>query len=104
MQVTDSKRGAALARVLGRNPAALMRGRSPTMLSVTLRQLARGAGMSLADCFQMELQLAAHSFIQGDFLEGVRAVLIDKDNAPRWQPDRIEAVSEASIDAFFSAD
>jgi enoyl-CoA hydratase/carnithine racemase len=84
--------------------AALMRGRSPTMLSVTLRQLARGAGMSLADCFQMELQLAAHSFIQGDFLEGVRAVLIDKDNAPRWQPDRIEAVSEASIDAFFSAD
>jgi enoyl-CoA hydratase/carnithine racemase len=83
--------------------ATLMRSRSPTMLSVTLRQLERGAGMSLADCFQMELGMAAQSFVQGDFLEGVRAVLIDKDNAPRWRPARIEEVSEASIDAFFSA-
>jgi enoyl-CoA hydratase/carnithine racemase len=84
--------------------AALMRSRSPTMLSVTLRQLERGADMSLADCFRMELGMAAHSFIQGDFVEGVRAVLIDKDNAPRWRPSRIEAVSEAAIDAFFGPD
>jgi enoyl-CoA hydratase/carnithine racemase len=81
--------------------ATLMRSRSPTMLSVTLRQLARGAGMSLADCFRMELGMAAHSFIQGDFVEGVRAVLIDKDNAPRWQPGQIEEVTEDSIEAFF---
>jgi enoyl-CoA hydratase/carnithine racemase len=71
------------------------------MLSVTLRQLARGAVMNLADCFRMELGMAAHSFIQGDFVEGVRAVLIDKDNAPRWQPGRIEEVAEDSIEAFF---
>jgi enoyl-CoA hydratase/carnithine racemase len=83
--------------------AALMRSRSPTMLSVTLRQLERGAALSLADCFRMELGLAAHSFIQGDFIEGVRAVLIDKDNAPRWNPARIEEVSDASVDAFFAA-
>jgi enoyl-CoA hydratase/carnithine racemase len=81
--------------------ATLMRSRSPTMLCVTLCQLERGAGMNLADCFRMELKLAAHSFAQGDFVEGVRAVLIDKDNAPRWQPGRIEDVSPASIDAFF---
>jgi enoyl-CoA hydratase/carnithine racemase len=81
--------------------ATLMRSRSPTMLSVTLRQLARGAAMDLADCFRMELGMAAHSFIQGDFVEGVRAVLIDKDNAPRWQPSRIEEVAEGSIEAFF---
>ena len=60
--------------------AQLMRSRSPTMLSVTLRQLQRGAALGLADCFRMELGMAAHSFEQGDFLEGVRAVLIDKDN------------------------
>jgi enoyl-CoA hydratase/carnithine racemase len=84
--------------------AALMRSRSPTMLSVTLRQLERGAEMSLADCFRMELGMAAYSFTQGDFVEGVRAVLIDKDNAPRWRPSRIEDVSEASIDPFFRAD
>jgi enoyl-CoA hydratase/carnithine racemase len=81
--------------------AKLMRSRSPTLLSVTLRQLQLGAGMSLADCFRMELGMAAHSFEQGDFIEGVRAVLIDRDNAPRWQPGRIEDVTEAMIDAFF---
>jgi enoyl-CoA hydratase/carnithine racemase len=82
--------------------ATLMRSRSPTMLNVTFRQLARGAEMSLADCFRMELGMAAQSFVQGDFIEGVRAVLIDKDNAPRWQPGRIEEVAQASVDAFFS--
>jgi enoyl-CoA hydratase/carnithine racemase len=83
--------------------ATLMRARSPTLLSVTLRQLQRGAGMSLADCFRMELGMAAHSFEQGDFLEGIRAVLIDKDNKPRWRPSRIDDVTESMIDAFFKA-
>jgi enoyl-CoA hydratase/carnithine racemase len=82
--------------------ATLMRSRSPTLLSVTLRQLQRGASMSLADCFRMELGMAAHSFEQGDFLEGVRAVLIDKDNKPHWRPSRIEDVTESMIDAWFS--
>jgi enoyl-CoA hydratase/carnithine racemase len=81
--------------------AQLMRSRSPTMLSVTLRQLQRGAALDLADCFRMELGMAAQSFEQGDFLEGVRAMLIDKDNAPRWQPSRIEDVKDAAVEAFF---
>jgi enoyl-CoA hydratase/carnithine racemase len=84
--------------------AKLMRSRSPTLLSVTLRQLQRGATLSLADCFRMELGMAAHSFEQGDFIEGVRAVLIDKDNTPRWQPSRVEDVTDAMIDAFFVKD
>jgi enoyl-CoA hydratase/carnithine racemase len=83
--------------------AQLMRSRSPTLLSVTLRQLQRGARMSLADCFRMELGMAAYAFEQGDFLEGVRAVLIDKDNQPRWRPIRIEDVTDSMIDAWFSA-
>ena len=83
--------------------AQLMRSRSPTLLSVTLRQLQRGASMSLADCFRMELGMAAYSLEQGDFLEGVRAVLIDKDNKPRWRPGRIEDVTDSMIDAWFSA-
>ncbi len=81
--------------------ARLLRSRSPTLMSVTLRQLQRGASMGLADCFRMELGMAAYAFEQGDFLEGVRAVLIDKDNAPRWRPGRIEDVTEAMIGAFF---
>lgn len=81
--------------------AALMRSRSPTMLSVALRQLERGRSMSLADCFRMEFGMMEQCFQQGDFLEGVRSVIIDKDNSPRWNPRRLDEVSEASIEAFF---
>ena len=81
--------------------AKLMRSRSPTMLCVTLRQLQLGKELSLAACFRMELAMAQQSFEQGDFVEGVRALLIDKDNAPQWKPARIEEVTDAMIDAFF---
>jgi enoyl-CoA hydratase/carnithine racemase len=81
--------------------AKLMRTRSPTMLGATLRQLQRGRSLSLAACFRMELAMAQQCFEQGDFLEGVRALIIDKDNSPRWSPGRIEDVTETMIDAFF---
>ena len=84
-----------------RHTAAIMRSRSPTMVCVTFSQLRRAAALSLADCFRMELGMAAHSFEQGDFLEGVRAVLIDKDDAPRWRPGRIEEVSDSKVEEFF---
>jgi enoyl-CoA hydratase/carnithine racemase len=84
-----------------RQSAKLMYSRSPTMLKVTLRQLQRGKDMSLAACFRMELSMAQECFAQGDFLEGVRALIIDKDNAPRWMPNRIEDVTDAMVDAFF---
>lgn len=97
---SESRRGYA---PWAEQTAKLMRSRSPTLLGVTLRQLQRGATLSLADCFRMELGMAAYAFEQGDFLEGVRAVLIDKDNHPRWQPSRIEDVTDTMIDAFFAA-
>jgi enoyl-CoA hydratase/carnithine racemase len=81
--------------------AALMRTRSPTMLAVTLRQLQRGKDMGLADCFRMEFAMAQQCFEQGDFLEGVRALIVDKDNAPRWTPNRIEDVNDTVVDGFF---
>jgi enoyl-CoA hydratase/carnithine racemase len=81
--------------------AKLMRGRSPTMMSVTLSQLQRAKSMGLADCFRMELGMVEQCFEQGDFVEGVRALIIDKDNAPRWKPDRLDEVTDASVEAFF---
>jgi enoyl-CoA hydratase/carnithine racemase len=81
--------------------AQLMRTRSPTMLAVTLRQLQRGKDMTLAECFGMELAMAPQCFEQGDFLEGVRALIVDKDNSPRWTPNRIEDVTDAMVDEFF---
>jgi enoyl-CoA hydratase/carnithine racemase len=81
--------------------AKLLRSRSPTMLAVSLRQLRQGATLSLAACFRMELGMVQECFVQGDFLEGVRALIIDRDNAPRWRPAHLDEVSEASVAAFF---
>src|SRR5258708_39763703 len=74
--------------------AALMRTRSPTMLCVTLRKLRLGKEKSLAPCFRMQLALAQQCFEQGDFLEGVRALILDKDKNPRWTPNPIEDVTD----------
>jgi enoyl-CoA hydratase/carnithine racemase len=81
--------------------AKLMRTRSPTLLGATLRQLQLGKDLSLAACFRMELGMVQQCLEQGDFLEGVRALIIDKDNSPHWTPGRIEDVTDAMVDAFF---
>jgi enoyl-CoA hydratase/carnithine racemase len=79
----------------------LINTRSPTMLAVTLRQLQRGKSMSLAECFRMELGLVRQCLIQGDFIEGVRAMIIDKDNAPAWHPQFIDDVTDDAVAAMF---
>lgn len=81
---------------------ALLAKRSPTLLKVTLEQLRRGAGLGLADCFRMEYGLVQACFAQGDFLEGVRALIVDKDNAPRWNPPSLAEVTDAHVAAFFA--
>ncbi len=69
--------------------------RSPTMLAVTLEQLRRGRTMGLAECFRMELNLVHGAFAHADLLEGIRAMLVEKDRLPRWQP-------RAPLEAFFA--
>jgi hypothetical protein len=49
----------------------------------------------------MELGMVQHCFVQGDFIEGVRALIIDKDNAPRWKPSRMDDVTDEMVEAFF---
>ncbi|MGB6053840.1 MAG: enoyl-CoA hydratase/isomerase family protein [Burkholderiaceae bacterium] len=79
-----------------------MQGRSPLMMNVTRRQLLAGRRLDLADCFRMELGLVRQSFETGDFIEGVRALIVDKDNAPRWQ--MLPAGTERErVDAFFAS-
>ncbi len=80
-----------------------MQARSPLMMRVTRRQLLAGRRLDLADCFRMELGLVRHSFETGDFIEGVRALIVDKDNAPRWQPIESADAERERVDAFFAS-
>ena len=78
-------------------------GKSPLSLKTALRQLHAGAAMSdFADVMAMEMRIATHLVHAHDFTEGVRAVIIDKDNAPRWRPARLEGVTDAMVDAVFA--
>lgn len=80
---------------------ALLQQRSPLSLCVTDRQLQKGRRLDLADAFRMELVLGHHAFASGDFVEGVRALLIDKDKQPRWRYPTLADVPAAQVEAFF---
>jgi len=71
--------------------------RSPTALVVTLKLLRHNEHLPLEDVFQAELSAARFILNHPDYVEGVRARLIDKDDNPRWQPDKIEAVKDPDI-------
>lgn len=77
--------------------------RSPLMMCVTLAQLRRGAKLSVADCLRLERIMVRRCFEHGEVLEGVRALVIDKDNAPRWNPATLEEVDSGMVERFFVA-
>ena len=83
--------------------AAILATRSPTSMKVALRELRQARDMSsFADEIAVEYRLACRMIRTPDFQEGVRAVVIDKDNAPRWSPARLEDVTDAMVDALFA--
>jgi len=77
--------------------------KSPQSLKVTLRQLREGRRLtSFADNMALEYRLGVRGVQTRDFQEGVRAVIVDKDNAPKWSPTSVEAVDDAAIAALFA--
>jgi enoyl-CoA hydratase len=80
---------------------SVMRRASPSSLFWSLEIISQGAKRTLREALRAELALMMRVVEQPDFQEGVRAMLIDKDRAPRWHPDRIEAVDPAAIGAVF---
>ncbi|OQW71355.1 MAG: enoyl-CoA hydratase [Proteobacteria bacterium ST_bin13] len=81
----------------------LLRTKSPQTMKVSLRLLHEGALMhDFADEMRQEYAVGAHVVQRHDFLEGVRAVIIDKDNAPRWDPATPEGVTDHVIDQIFA--
>lgn len=87
-----------------------LRTHSPLMLEVTLEQIRRGAAMALADELRMERDMVRHCFntrhlerfmAATDTMEGIRALVIDKDRQPKWNPARLEDVTPAMVAGFF---
>ncbi len=77
--------------------------KSPQTLKVAFRQLREGAHMaSFAEEMAVEYRIGARVVQRPDFIEGVRAVIVDKDNTPRWDPATLEDVTEAMLDAIFA--
>ena len=83
--------------------AATLRSRSPLMLCVTLEQIRRARTMALEDELRMELDMMHDVFRHGDGVEGIRALVIDKDHQPKWNPPRLDEVSPARVRAFFES-
>jgi enoyl-CoA hydratase/carnithine racemase len=88
--------------------ATVLRKRSPLMLHVTLEQIRRARQMTLADDLRMERNMVYHCFhdrsaLESETVEGIRALAIDKDYTPNWNPPRIEDVKPGMADAFFAS-
>jgi len=92
--------------------AATLRKRSPLMLHVVLEQVRRARTMSLAEDLRMERDMVRHCFVtrhldragaRSETVEGIRALAVDKDHQPQWNPARIEDVTTAMVAPFFDS-
>jgi enoyl-CoA hydratase len=86
--------------------------RSPLMLAVTLEQIRKARHMNLSDELRMERDLVRHSFhpshlqrgsAQSDTVEGIRALAVDKDHAPKWMHAQIQDVTAGMVTPFFKS-
>ncbi|EPS72211.1 hypothetical protein M569_02543, partial [Genlisea aurea] len=78
-----------------------LRRSSPTALKITLQSIREGRKQSVGDCLKKEFRITINilrSLISHDVYEGIRAVMIDKDNAPKWEPERFEDVDAGRIE------
>jgi enoyl-CoA hydratase/carnithine racemase len=92
--------------------AAALHKRSPLMLALTLELIRRARTMSLADELRLERDLVRHCFhtkhlhrsgAATETVEGIRALAVDKDHAPKWNPARIEDVTQEMVQPFFES-
>ena len=76
--------------------------KSPTSTRIAFRQIREGVNLSFEDCMRLEYRLARYCMTHPDFYEGVRAVIIDKDNQPNWSPASLAEASEAFVSQAFA--
>lgn len=81
--------------------ADMLKKKSPTSLKVTLRALREGGVMDFDACMKQEFRLVEHFLNGHDFIEGIRALIIDKDQSPHWQPADLAHVTDEMVLAYF---
>jgi len=79
-----------------------LKAKSPTSLKVAFRQVREGAKLGFEDCMRLEFRLTNRFMRAMDFYEGVRAVIIDKDNAPKWNPPALDQVGARDVERYFA--
>ena len=84
-----------------RAAAAVLSAMSPTALKVTLQATRRAAELTLDEVLEQDLRVGSRFLEHPDLAEGIRAMIIDKDRRPRWNPARLSEVSAADVAAFF---
>jgi enoyl-CoA hydratase len=102
--LTDLDREAgspAVHAVWAKKAADTVRTKSPLSLRIALEQMRRGAECAFDECMRIEFRIVSRVVYGHDLYEGVRAVIIDKDNAPRWQPASVDAVTDAEVARHF---
>lgn len=82
---------------------ATMRRGCPTSVGILIEQLRRAPGLDLAGCFRLEMTVGTHCAHNGDFAEGVRALIIEKDNRPRWRYGDLDGLDAAHVLGHFEA-
>lgn len=92
----EAKSGTGDAQWAGET-AATMTSKSPTSLKIAREQMRRGTALSFEDCMALEFRIVSRVLYGHDLYEGIRAVIVDKDNAPKWRPARLEAVSRSEV-------
>jgi enoyl-CoA hydratase len=85
-----------------RKTAAAIRTKSPLSLKLALAQVRRGKAWDFETCMRAEFRIVSRVIHGSDFYEGVRAVIVDKDNKPRWRPATLADVSEAEVERHFA--
>lgn len=82
--------------------AAAIRAKSPLSLKIALAQMRLGRALGFEDCMRTEFRIVARVIRGHDFYEGVRAVIVDKDNKPVWRPATLAEVNDAEVARHFA--
>lgn len=85
--------------------AEILKKASPTSLKISLRSIREGRLQGVGQCLVREYRMVCHVMrgkLSKDFIEGCRAILVDKDKNPKWEPSKLELVSDTFVDQYFS--